>query len=78
MRHTKIEDNSQHGIQGEDKITLENDIELFILKNGIVTYADIVSRLKISDEYTTQAMKNLVSDEKLSDAKETLINPSMK
>jgi ribosomal protein L36 len=47
------------------KITLEDEIELFILKNGIVTYADIVSRIKASDEYITQAVKNLLSDGKI-------------
>ena len=52
-------------VLGREKITLEDDIELFILKNGIVTYGDILSRIKISDEYITQAMKNLVSDGKI-------------
>lgn len=50
---------------GREKITLEDDIELFILKNGIVTYADIVSRIKASDEYITQAVKNLLNDGKI-------------
>jgi hypothetical protein len=40
---------NQHSIQGEEKITLENDIELFILKSGIVTYADIANCIKVSD-----------------------------
>ena len=47
------------------KITLEDEIELFILKNGIVTYADILNCVKASDEYITQAVKNLISDGKI-------------
>jgi len=50
---------------GREKITLEDEIELFILKNGIVTYADIVSCVKASDEYITQAVKNLLNDGKI-------------
>jgi hypothetical protein len=50
---------------GREKITLENDIELFILKNGIVTYADVVSCIRASDEYITNALKNLLSDGKI-------------
>jgi len=60
----------QCGTQGGEKITLEDDIELFILKNGIVTYADIVNRIKASNEYITQAMNNLVSDGKILRLKE--------
>jgi predicted transcriptional regulator len=52
-------------LRGREKITLEDDIELFILKNGIVTYAEIVSRIKVSDEYITQAVKNLMIDGKI-------------
>lgn len=46
---------------GREKITLEDDINYLILKNGFVTYADIVSRIKISYEYITQTMKNILS-----------------
>ena len=50
---------------GREKITLEDDIELFILKNGTVTYAELVNRIKASDEYITQAVKNLLNDGKI-------------
>jgi predicted transcriptional regulator len=50
---------------GREKITLEDDIVLFILKNGIVTYTEIVSRTKVSDEYIDQAIKNLINDGKI-------------
>jgi hypothetical protein len=50
---------------GSEKITLEDNIELFVLKNGSVTYAEIVSYTKASEEYITQAMKNLLIDGKI-------------
>ena len=31
----------------------------------MVTYEEIVSRIKVSDEYITQAVKNLLSDGKI-------------
>lgn len=58
-------DNRNQIALGREKITLEDDIELLILKNGLVTYAEIVSRMKASDEYVTQAVKNLMSDGKI-------------
>jgi len=46
-------------------MTLEDDIELFILKNGIVTYTDVINHMKASDEYINQAVKNLLNDGKI-------------
>ena len=64
MKNSKIDDWNQIAF-GREKITLEDDIELFILKNGLVTYADIISRIKASDEHITQAVKNLLNDGKI-------------
>jgi DNA-binding GntR family transcriptional regulator len=50
---------------GGRKITLEDEIELFLLKKGIVIYEDIVSHMKVSDENVTKAVTNLVSDGKI-------------
>lgn len=57
-------------INGGENITLEDDIELFVLKNRIVTYADIQNRIKAPNEYITQAVKNLESDGKIIRLKE--------
>jgi len=46
-------------------MTLEDDIELFILKNGSVTYTDVVNHMKASDEYINKALNNLLSDGKI-------------